>query len=108
MAKQLKELDGFETKQDFARWISKNALIPNGRFWGTDTIDMLVTPLATAGVEPYASWKKLPDDELIPHYHDPEAINIVWWAERRARCGRPRDYACWASSPVDYWRPGAA
>ena len=45
VAKQLKEIDGFESKQDFARWISKNALIPNGRFWGTDTIDMLVAPL---------------------------------------------------------------
>jgi hypothetical protein len=108
VAKQLKEIDGFETKHDFARWISKNALIPNGRYWGTDTIDMLVTPLANAGVEPYASWKKLPDDELIPHYHDPEAINIVVVGGETSPVWKTTDYACWASAPVDYWRPTGA
>lgn len=105
VAKQLKEIDGFESKQDFARWISKNALIPNGRFWGTDTIDMLIAPLASAGVEPYCSWKKLPDDELIPHYHDPEAINIVVVGGETSPVWKTTDYACWASAPVDYWRP---
>lgn len=77
VAKQLKEIDGFAAKEDFSRWISANALIPNGRYWGTDTIDMLVTPAANAGVEPYASWKKLPSEELIPHYHNPDNINLV-------------------------------
>jgi hypothetical protein len=105
VAKQLKEIDGFVVKHDFARWISKNALIPNGRFWGTDTIDMLVTPLAAAGVEPYASWKKLPDDELIPHYHDPEAINIVVVGGETSPVWKTTDYACWGQAPVDYWRP---
>ncbi len=107
VAKQLKEADGFETKQDFARWISENALIPNGRYWGTDTIDMLVAPLAAAGVEPYASWKKLPDDELIPHYHNPEAINIVVVGGETSPVWKTTDYACWGTAPVDYWRPGA-
>jgi len=107
VAKQLKEADGFETKQDFARWISENALIPNGRYWGTDTIDMLVAPLAAAGVEPYASWKRLPDDELIPHYHNPEAINIVVVGGETSPVWKTTDYACWGTAPVDYWRPGA-
>jgi hypothetical protein len=105
VAKQLKEVDGFETKHDFARWISENAPIPNGRFWGTDTIDMLVTPLASAGVEPYATWKKLPDDELIPHYHDPDAINIVVVGGETSPVWKTTDYACWGQAPVDYWRP---
>ncbi len=105
VAKQLKEIDGFASKHDFARWISENALIPNGRFWGTDTIDMLVAPLAAAGVEPYASWKKLPDDALIPHYHDPEAINIVVVGGETSPVWKTTDYACWGQAPVDYWRP---
>ena len=105
VAKQLKEIDGFASKHDFARWISENALIPNGRFWGTDTIDMLVAPLAAAGVEPYASWKKLPDDALIPHYHDPEAINIVVVGGETSPVWKTTDYACWGQAPVDCWRP---
>ena len=89
VARQLKEVEGFEANLDFSRWISENALIPAGRYWGTDTIDMLVAPQASAGVEPFASWKKAGDDELIPHYYDPERINIVMVGERPARFGRP-------------------
>jgi len=105
VARQLKESDGFLTKEDFSRWISENALIPNGRYWGTDTVDMLMTPLASAGVEPYASWKKLADDELIPHYHNADNINIVVVGGETSPVWKITDYACWGVAPVDYWRP---
>ncbi len=108
VARQLKELDGFETKEDFSRWISQNALIPAGRYWGTDHIDMLVAPLADAGEEPFASWKKAADDELIPHYHDPERINIVVVGGETSPVWKTSDYGCWGSASVDYWRPGQA
>jgi hypothetical protein len=107
VARQLKELDGFETKEDFSRWISKNARIPAGRYWGTDHIDMLVAPQADAGVEPYASWKKVADDELIPHYHDPERINIVVVGGETSPLWKTSDYGCGGSESVDYWRPQA-
>jgi hypothetical protein len=105
VARRLKELDGFETKEDFSRWISQNALIPAGRYWGTDPIDMLVAPLADAGVEPYASWKLAADDELIPHYHDPERINIVVVGGETSPLWKTTDYGCWGSASVDHWRP---
>ena len=108
VARQLKELDGFETNADFSRWISENALIPNGRYWGTDTIDMLVAPAANAGAEPYASWKKLPDEQLIPHYHIPDNINIVVVGGETSPVWKTTDYGCWGSSSVDYWRPTGA
>ncbi|NLO28134.1 MAG: hypothetical protein GX113_08155 [Actinobacteria bacterium] len=105
VARQLKESDGFESKEDFSRWISENALIPNGRYWDTDTVDMLMTPLASAGVEPYISWKKLPDDELIPHYHNADNINIVVAGGETSPVWKTTDYACWGVAPVDHWRP---
>ena len=108
VARQLKEIDGFETNADFSRWISENALIPNGRYWGTDTIDMLVAPAASAGTEPYASWKKLPDEQLIPHYHIPDNINIVVVGGETSPVWKTSDYGCWGSSSVDYWRPTGA
>jgi hypothetical protein len=108
VAQRLKELDGFAVKEDFSRWISENALIPAGRYWGTDPIDMLVAPLAEAGVEPFATWKKAPDDELIPHYHDPERINIVVVGGETSPLWKTTDYGCWGSAPVDYWRPQEA
>ena len=108
VAQRRKDLDGFETKEDFSRWISENALIPAGRYWGTDPIDMLVAPLADAGVEPFASWKLAADDELIPHYHDPERINIVVVGGETSPLWKTTDYGCWASASMDYWRPQRA
>lgn len=108
VARQLKEIDGFETKEDFSLWISENALIPAGRYWGTDTIDMLVAPLANSGVEPYATWKKAADEELIPHYNKPENINIVVVGGETSPVWKTSDYAYTGSASVDYWRPGVA
>ncbi len=105
VARQLKEIDGFERKEDFSRWISQNALIPAGRYWGTDHIDMLVAPLADSGVEPFATWRKAAADELIPHYHDPERINVVVVGGETSPVWKTTDYGCWGSASVDYWRP---
>lgn len=107
VAKRLKEIDGLDSKEDFSRWISENALIPAGRYWGTDHIDMLVAPVADKGVEPFATWKKAADDELIPHYHDPEKINVVVIGGETSPLWKTSDYAYLCSAPIDYWRPGA-
>ncbi len=61
--------------------------------------------MADAGVEPFATWKKAADDELIPHYHDPERINIVVVGGETSPVWKTSDYACWGSASVDYWRP---
>ncbi len=108
VATRLKELDGFESKEDFSRWIAENALIPAGRYWGTDTIDMLVAPLADKGVEPYATWRKAADDELIPHYHNAKNINIVVVGGETSPVWKTSDYGYLGSAPVDYWRPGVS
>jgi len=108
VARQLKEIDGFAAKEDFSRWLSANALIPAGRYWGTDHIDMLVAPLADSGVEPFATWRKAAGDELIPHYHDPERINIVVVGGETSPVWKTTDYGCWGSASVDYWRPEQA
>ena len=71
VAKNLKENEGFATKQDFTRHLSKNIKMTAGQYWKTDHIDMLVASEAYKGVEPYASWKKLPDESLIAPYDKP-------------------------------------
>jgi len=105
VARQLKDTEGFATKQDFSRWISENALIPAGRYWGTDHIDMLVAPIADAGVEPLATWRKAEDNELIPHYNNPDNISIVVAGGETSPVWKTSDYACWNTSSVDYWLP---
>jgi hypothetical protein len=104
VARHLRDNEGFRTKLDFCRWISKNFKMPAGQFWGTDLIDMLMAPVANQGVEPYASWKKLPPDALIAPYDKPENINIVVVGGETSPMWKVSDFAYAASAPVDKWR----
>ena len=69
--------EGFQTPLDVGQWISENVKMTARQFWKNDIIDMLVTPLALSGVQPYAAWKQLPDDALIAPYHRPEKVSIL-------------------------------
>ena len=104
VAKNLKENEGYNTKQDFCRAISENVKMPAGVFWKTDHIDMLVASEAYKGVEPYASWKKVPDDELIAPYHNPDNINIIVIGGETGPFWKATDYGHWGSQSIDRWR----
>jgi hypothetical protein len=104
VARNLKENEGFNTKQDYCRWLSQNIKMPAGQYWTTDYIDMLVASEAYQGVEPYASWKKLPDDELIAPYHTPGGINIIVVGGETSPLWKASDYRHVASESIDKWR----
>ena len=104
VARNLKENEGFATKLDFAKHLGKNIKMPNAQFWNTDYIDMLVASEAYKGVEPYASWKKLPDDAMIYPYHKPENINIIVIGGETSPLWKAADYGYSGSAPVDKWR----
>jgi hypothetical protein len=106
VARNLKENEGFNTKQDYSRWLSQNVKIPAGRYWGTDYIDMLVAPIAYKGMEPYATWKKAPDDALINHYHNSDNINIIVVGGETSPLWKTTDYHYVASASIDKWRAG--
>ena len=104
VAKNLKENEGFATKQDYCRYLSENIKMPAGQYWKTDYIDMLVASQAYQGVEPYASWKKLPDDALIAPFNAPENINIVVVGGETSPLWKATDYRHGVSVSVDKWR----
>jgi hypothetical protein len=104
VARHLKENEGFQTKLDFCRWLSENFKMPAGQFWGTDLIHMMMAPLADQGVEPYASWKKLPGDALIAPYDKPENINVVVVGGETSPMWKVADFAYAGSASVDKWR----
>ena len=105
VAKNLKENEGFKTKQDFTKWMSENIKIPAGQYWKTDQIDMLVASEAYKGTEPYASWKKLPDDALIAPYTKPENINIVVVGGSISPLFLASNYSYSGGASIDKWRP---
>ena len=104
VSKNLKENEGYNTKQDFCRAISENVKMPAGVYWKTDHIDMLVASEAYKGVEPYASWKKVPDDELIAPYHNPDNINIVVVGGETSPLWKATDFGYSGSASIDKWR----
>ena len=104
VARHLQQNDGFQTKLDFCHWISENFKMPASQFWGTDLIHMMMAPLAEKGVEPYASWKKLPGDALIAPYNNPENINIVVVGGETSPMWKVADFGYVVSASVDKWR----
>ena len=103
LAGHLKEFQGFETPMDVSRWISENIRMTTGQFWGNDIIDMLVTPLAMHGVQPYADWKKLPADTLIAPYHKPARVNILVVGGETSPLWKISDLDYTVSASIDKW-----
>jgi hypothetical protein len=104
LARILKENEGFQAKLDVSRWISENVRMPAKQFWDNDTIDMLVTPLALSGVQPYADWKKLPDDALVAPYHRPEKVNILIVGGETSPLWKISDFDYVTTASIDKWR----
>ncbi len=104
VAKGLKD-QGFQTKQDVARWLSENTKVPAGQYWGADVIYAFNRPLARAGVEPYATWAKLPPDTPIAPYNDPKLINIVVVGGESNPLWLTTDFRYLTAASVDQWRP---
>jgi len=66
---------GFDTKEKLAEWIHENAKIPARRYFDHIMLTMM-RELWEAGIEPWASYRKAPPDELIPMYES-DRINVV-------------------------------
>jgi len=103
VARSLKENLGLANKEDVRRYLSQNVKIPAGHYWKTDYVDMLVASQAYQGVEPYASWKKLPDDALIAPFFKPENINLVVAGGGISPLWKATDYRYGVSVSVDKW-----
>lgn len=73
----LKDTHGFATKKQLSEWFSQNVEKTAGSFWGNGVIQSTAVPFALQGLEPYASWRKLPDDTLIKPFVNTNAIRVV-------------------------------
>ena len=73
----LKDVHGFKTKAQLSEWFSQNVTKTNASYWGNGVIQSTAVPFALQGLEPYASWRKLPDDALIKPFTNSKAIHVV-------------------------------
>ena len=66
---------GFDTKEKLAEWVHENARIPAGRYWDHIMLNM-IREVVEGGIEPFASYRKAPPEELIPIF-ETNRINVV-------------------------------
>jgi hypothetical protein len=62
--------EGFKTKEQLNQWLKENVMFPQEEYWGEmfgiSGGHSKELEQAKAGVEPYASWLKLPEGAVIP------------------------------------------
>ena len=76
VAKRLKE-QGYDTKEQLIDWLYKNTTQTVKDYKSRNYAYLFDYPRALQGVEPYATWYKLPDDTVIPHFPRASDFNIV-------------------------------
>lgn len=66
VAHQLADREGFDTPDRLAEWVYENVRKPAREYWDTFQVQIFLAPLATSGVEPFATYYRAAPDELIP------------------------------------------
>jgi hypothetical protein len=77
VARILHDQEGFASKEMLARWLSKNVRIPVQQYWGNGVVTTFSWNLGLQGLEPYATWQKMPPQTLIKPFTNPRGINTV-------------------------------
>lgn len=77
VAALLKNAYGFKTKEELSEWFSQNVEKTVDSYWGNGVIATTDTAFALQGLEPFATWRKLPGDTLIKPFDNPKAIHVV-------------------------------
>jgi hypothetical protein len=104
VASHLKE-QGFDTARQLGEWITKNFKMTAGQFFSSDLGYSLGQPMARDGVEPFASWWKLPKDALIAPYFNPDQISSIVVGGETQALWFTTDMSCTQTLSIDKWRP---
>jgi hypothetical protein len=104
VAKNLRA-EGFKTKQDACKWIVENSKVPVGHFWESQVQSGFAKGLAAQGVEPFATWAKLPKDALITPRFSPDGLNILVVGGETNPMWITTDFTYTRSVSIDQWRP---
>ncbi|MGB9069806.1 MAG: hypothetical protein WCC21_14645 [Candidatus Acidiferrales bacterium] len=104
VAKSLRA-EGFRTKQEACTWIVQNSKVPVGHYWESQAQSGFAKGLAAQGVEPFASWMKLPNDALITPRFSADSVNILVVGGETNPMWITTDFTYTRSVSIDPWRP---
>ena len=104
VARILHDHEGFTTKEKLAQWFSKNVRVPAEQYWGNGLTTSFYANLALQGLEPYATWQKLPPDSLVEPFTNPKAINTVVVGGQTNTIWFITDFRVGKGVLIDAWR----
>lgn len=104
VAYQLKNTQGFQTKEALGEWLSQNAVTSAGTYWANSIASGMMGPLGKQGLEPYASWQKVSPDTLIKHLPNPRNIRTVVVGGKTASVWFITDFMAGRGVSIDAWR----
>jgi hypothetical protein len=104
VAELLKDVQGFKTKAMLSDWLSKNVEKSAQSYWGNSIVSSMLGPLGTQGLEPYATWKKLPGDSMIKPFTNPNSIRSVVVGGKTASVWFATDFTPEKNTSIDAWR----
>jgi len=73
----LKDEHGFKTKAQLGEWLAQNVEVAAGTFWGNGVNATASSRMASQGLEPFATLRKVPPDKLIKPFTNAKAIQVV-------------------------------
>ena len=73
----LKDVHGFNTKEELAKYLSENTAVEAETYWGNGVNTTAYKPMALQGREPYATWMNTPPKDLIKPFTNPRGISVI-------------------------------
>jgi hypothetical protein len=104
VADLLRNAQGFETKEALSEWLSRNAVVPAATYWANSIASGINGPLGDQGLEPYATWRKVPGDTLIHHLPNPGNIHSIVVGGETASAWFITDFMGGRGVSIDDWR----
>ena len=77
VARLLKDVHGFNTKEELAKYLSENVEVEAETYWGNGVNTTAFKPMALQGREPYATWMNTPPKDLIKPFTNARGIRAI-------------------------------
>ncbi|HTX16583.1 MAG TPA: hypothetical protein VMD77_14890 [Candidatus Baltobacteraceae bacterium] len=103
VAELLNNAQGFTTKAALGEWLSQNVEKTAQSYWGNSIVSSMLGPLGAQGLEPYASWKKLPGDTPIKPFGNARNIHTVVVGGKTASVWFATDFMPGRGVSIDDW-----
>jgi hypothetical protein len=104
VAKMLHDFQNFSTKEQFGQWLADNVKVPAAQYWGNGVVTTFSWSLGLQGLEPYATWQKIPQDQLIQPFSNAKGINTVVVGGQTNTLWFVTDFRVGNAVPIDPWR----